>query len=165
VLDAEPRGGAARIREDPCPPRYHRLLPVDRWHAQPTRGKSFLNLRDERRVLVQGQAQRLGDRFAGQVVVGGAKATREDHQLGARQGAAQNFLQPLPVIPNHALRPQFDAERHQTIGQKQGIGVDPRRAKEFTADGNDFGGHKRARLAHTNQAGSSHIRIRSETFA
>ena len=114
-VEQQPRGAAVRVVEHGGAARHHRLAAVDRRHAQAALREARLDLGDDRRVLVQRQAEHLGDDVARQVVVGRPEPAGEDDEVGALERLPEDRRQIGAAIADDRLGAQVDAERREAV--------------------------------------------------
>ncbi len=92
-------------------------------------------------VAAQLAAQKLGDRFARQVVFRGAQSPARDDQRHAVQRIAKRFGEQIAVVADNRLANDFDADLVQLSGQEERVGVGAVRSQHLRTDGNDFRFH------------------------
>ena len=95
-------------------------------------------------VAAQGERERFGDGFAGEVVFGGAEAAHEDDNVGAAEGGADGVDQVFAAVADDGLEGDGDAELVELFGEVEGVGVLAEGGEHLGADGDDFGFHKAA---------------------
>ena len=93
-------------------------------------------------VALQGERERLGGGFAGQVVFGGAQAAHQDDDVGAAQRGSNGIHQILAAVADDGLEGNRDANLVELLGQVERVGVLPVRGEHLRADGDDFRFHK-----------------------
>jgi hypothetical protein len=74
-------------------------------------------------IAAQLQTQRLGDTFARQIVLGGAKASGKDHDLSAGKRGPARQQEVLGTISNNGFENYLNSKLVKTLGQEQGISV------------------------------------------
>ena len=86
-LSAEPLAGsgAVGIGKDGGAFENVGLLGIVGGHLPAALGEALLQTGEDFGIAVQGDAERFGDSFAGEVVFGGAEAAAEDQNVGAEQ--------------------------------------------------------------------------------
>ena len=96
-----------------------------------------------KRALVQDklQPQDLGDGLLGEVVQGGAKAARGDHEIAAGEGLDQALPEALGVVAHGGHVLEVDAKLGKLSGEEGGVGVDGVPEEQLGADGDDFSFH------------------------
>ena len=92
-FEPESRRGAARIRENRGAFGDHGLADVDFRHGAGEAAEAFLNAAQDFFVAAKFAAEKIGDGFAGAVVVGGAEAAGGNDQVGAVESVAKGGVQ------------------------------------------------------------------------
>ena len=95
-------------------------------------------------ISLEDQSQRLGDRFASQVVFGGAKAAHEDHDVGAKKSMLRDRDEPVAAVSDDGFEDDLNPKLIELFGEVERICVLPERSEQLRADGDDLGVHGRS---------------------
>ena len=90
---------------------------------------------------MQFQTQRVGHRFARQVVFGGAEAARENDNIRTPHGKFGGCGQSFGVVAHNALEAHFNAQFIQFFGEVERVRVLAIRSEQLRPNGNDLGIH------------------------
>ncbi len=150
------------------PSSHHRLPPVDVRHPKSAARKSLPKPLDDLGILrSRGRPTTSATSVAGHIVVGGTEAAGQDDEVDALERAPEMPRDLAPVVADHGLRPQLDAERREALGEEQRVGVEAGRAQQLAADRDDLGGAAAGAGAVVMRPipATASISSRSETFA
>ena len=93
-------------------------------------------------VFVEDQrlSEGLADGLLGHVIIGGAKATGGDDNIGSLSGNCQSFFQTLGIIADDSMPEHIHADGGQSLRDILCIGVGNVAQQQFSADGDDLCG-------------------------
>ena len=104
-------------------------------------GEALFELRNDFRIALQFQAERIGHRFASEVIFGGAEAAREDDDVRTPHGEFGGCREPFGVVAHNAFEAHFHAQVIQLFGEVERVGVLAMGSQHLRADGDDLGVH------------------------
>lgn len=91
----------------------------------------------------KGNAEELGDDFAGEIIEGGTEASRDDDKFGSIGGVLEDLTIGFQTIGNRGVVEDLDALGCQFATEPLAIGVEFGSGGEFGTDGDDFSEHER----------------------
>ena len=143
ILSANPLSGrgAERIRQRRGASQNVGLLGIIGGHLHAALGEALFKSRDHVRIALQFQPQRIGHRFARQVIFRGAKAARENDNVRTPHREFGGRSQSFAVVAHNALEAHFNAQFIQLFGEIERVGVLAMGSKQLRPDGNDLGVH------------------------
>ena len=136
-----PGGAAVFVVEDDGAVEYVGLLCVVGRHHHLAGGEALVEAGKDVVVRMEGDAQRSGGGFAGEVVVGGAEASREDDDVGARDGDACGAGEVGEIVADDGFEGDLDAEIVERGGEVEGVGVLAEGREHLGAGCDDFSDH------------------------
>ncbi len=142
VFQPQARRRAARILQDFCAFRNHRLAHIDLGHFAVQSAKASLDVTKDVVVAQQFAAQKFRNSFAREVVLGGAKSARCDHELHAIQRVAKCLAQQIAVVADNRLSHHLNANFVQLLRQEERIGVKPVRREQLRTHCDYFRFHR-----------------------
>ena len=93
-------------------------------------------------LATEREGERLGHRFAGQVVFRGAQSAHDDHDVCTSESVPDNSYDVFAPVSDDSLEGHGNTDLIQSLGQIKGIGVLAKRGEHFGADSNNFRFHR-----------------------
>ncbi len=134
-------GGAAIIGQDIGTFDDECLALVDLRHVPLGGGEALFEPGENLGVQAQFAIERAGDGFAGDIILGGAKAAGDDDDTGACDGLTDLVRETVAIIADDTLGDHFNAELVQFSGEVEGVGIDALGRQHLTANGDNFRVH------------------------
>ncbi len=143
VLAGDPLAGsgAERIRQRRGAGQDVGLLGIVGGHLHAALSEAFFKPRDHLRIALQFQAQRVGHRFARQIIFRGAEATGENDNVRTPHREFGRRGQSFAVVAHNGLEAHFDAQFIQLFGEIERVGVLAMGSEQLRPNGNDLGVH------------------------
>ena len=113
---------------------------------RPEGTESLLQRREQRRVLDRLLAQRIGEPFAGQVVMRRTQAAGRQHDRRASQSIGECVAQDSPVVGQHPDGSKRQAEGRQLLAEECRVRVHGLAEEELGANGEQLDGGHSARV-------------------
>ncbi len=144
--DVEPLAGSAAVGvgEDGCAFKDIGLLEIVGGHGDAPGGGAGVESGDLGGVAAQGERERFGNGFAGEVVFGGAETAHEDKNVDAGEGDADGVDEVLEAVANDGFEVDGDTNLIELFSEIEGVGVLTEGGEHLGADGDDFGFHRAA---------------------
>ena len=142
-FSAEPLSGsgAVGIRKDGRAVENVGLLGIVGGHLPAALGEALFEAGENFRITLHGKAERFGDRFASQVVFGGAEAAAENHDVGAEQAVLGGAHEVAEIVADDALENHVDAQPVELLGQVERVGVHAEGCEHLGTHRDDFSVH------------------------
>ena len=128
--------------------RHHRgagqdvgLLGIVGRHLHAALGEALFEFCHDLRIALQFQSERVGHRFARQIVFGGAEAAGENNDVRTPHGKFSGCGQSFEVVAHNALEAHFNAQFIQFFGEVERVGVLTMGSKQLRANRDDLGVH------------------------
>ena len=119
------------------------LAQVVRRHVPAAGPEQRRDVLDELLPPLQLDAQELGDRLAGHVVLGGSEPAAHDDRVGIIEHLAHRADHPAQVVADLAVLHRVDADRGELLADPRGVRIDDLAEQELGADREDVSPHSR----------------------
>ncbi len=93
-------------------------------------------------VAAEGEGERFGNGFAGEVVFSGAEAAHEDEDIDAAEGGADGVDEVFAAVADDGFEGDGNADFVELFSEIEGVSVLADRGEHLGADGDDFGFHE-----------------------
>ena len=137
------RGGAGHLGNHRCALRHVRLAQVVRRHRAPACGEQGADPLRDLFAAHQRHTQDLGDRLAGDIVLGRTETAAQDHRIAALERLPDAGNDAPVVVADLALEVRIDPGKRQLAPDPGRVGVDDLAEQQLRADGDDFAAHGR----------------------
>ena len=143
ILSGDPLAGrgAERIRQHRGAGQDVGLLGIVGGHLDAALGEALFELRNDLGIALQFQTQRVGHRFARQVIFSGAEAAGENDDVGTPHGEFGGRGQPFGVVAHNALEAHFNAQVVQFFGEVKRVRVLAMGSQQLRPNRDDLGVH------------------------
>ena len=136
--------GAVGIAQHHSPVKHLRLALIVFRHLQTPFGKSLIKRGNDLRIVVDLDAERIGDTFAREVVFRWTKSTHEDHNVSTREPGPSNVDKVPARVANYGFEAYFDSKLVQPISEKKRVGILAVGCKQLRANRDDLRNHLRS---------------------
>jgi len=116
-------GRAVGVGQDGCALKDVGLLEVVGRHGDAPLGGAGVEGGDELGVAAEGEGERFGDGFAGEVVFSGAEAAHDGENVDAAEGGADGGDEVLAAVADDGLEGDGDAYFVEPFCEIEGVGV------------------------------------------
>ena len=135
---------AGHLRDRHGTVRDVRLTQVVGRHLPAARGEQRADPLGHLGAADQGHAHHLGDRLAGDVVLGRPEPAAQDHRVAALQREADAGDDAREIVADLGLEVRIDAGERQLLADPGRVAVDDLAEQQLGADGDDLAAHEPA---------------------
>ena len=138
----EPRGGARHLLDDRSAGGDIRLAQVVLRHPAPAGAEARPDALPDLWVALELHSHDLGDRLAGDVVLGGAEPPADDHRVAAREREAQTRHDAFVVVADLGLEMRVDAGERELLAEPGRVRIDDLAEQQLGADRHHLAAHR-----------------------